>query len=687
MELLGQPEAGALPPKPGEEDGPKKGPGRPPADPTKRAINDERYRQAVELIETLPDEAKQARFAVFRASRRTEQKKDFRPLRRIMLNEWNEKNFKDQSTLRAWLQGTFGSGGYVLEPYDEHNRRMDKVAAWFVNTNPEDDMAYDAEDDDDDDDRDDDRPRDRRFRRRYRDDAHNDDILEERANVSDVLATATRQHSAQAMQANQSKDSFVSMLLLTQGQNAQAKAEEERRREDRQAEDRRLERERMDRKEKEDREERERRDRMEKEDRDRKERDDERRRQDERDERKREDERRRDQEAQRATAEAKRTEVMMATITGLAPLLLNLLKKEPPAPKESDPRAMILLKSFVDKSDRADSSQVMFQQMGEMAKLQSTMTAEQMRSMMALSGEMNSTIMKKAMDMMMASPQGQTSEGKGIIEQVMAAVQSASEIVKTLAPQPPPATIVQHQQPLLAAPEVNPNRRFARNPQQPAPAQQQQQAAQQPAQPEPEPSMPVGIPGVLHALRGIQLRAWSTTEEYQQFVQYLFTQMPLALRVAVLDANDLDIYKLTKTSIDADQVLTAWVSTPEAVPWMRTFIPSLKPTIEQMFGPGDAQRNQLRHLLAQGPQGHALALASPADFQAYIAQQKQPEPPAAAAPVPAPDAPQAPADGAAVAAPEAAQDAPPAPAEVEVETLPPPVEVVTTDSHLSELDV
>ncbi len=653
MELLGQPDAGALPPKPGEEDGPKKGPGRPPADPTKRAINDERYRQAVDLIETLPDDAKQARFAVFRANRRTEQKKSFRPLKKIMLNEWREKNFQNADTLRAWLKEYLGPGGYVLEPYDEHNRRMDKVAAWFVNTNPEDDMPYDPEDDDDDDL--DDEPRGRRFRRRYRDDTSDDGYLEERANVSDVLATATRAHSAQAMQANQSKDSLVSMMLLTQTQNAQAKQDEERRRDERAADERRYERERADKKEREDKEAAERRERLDREDRERKDKEEERRRQDERDERNRIEQRNRDEDARRAQSDAKRTEIIVAAVSALAPMIIGLMKREPTPPPQADPMAMILLKSIVDKTDKADSSQVMFTQMGEMAKLQTTIMSEQMRSSMNMSSEMNSTVMKKAMEMMMASPQGQSPEGKSMIEQIMMAVQGASELVKTLAP-PPPAVTVQ-QQHLLPMQDQNPNRRFARAPQAPDPTQQQQAPAAPVAPPAPE-QAPEGVAGVMHALRGIHTKAWSTNEEYQTFLQYLFQQMPLALRVAVLDGNDIDIYKLTKPAMDRDPVLHTWAHSPEALPWMRQFIPTLKPSIEQMFGAADDQRNQLRYLLSQGQQGHALALATPAQFQAYIEQQQkeqpqQPEAPAASAPAApvAPDAAVAPVDGAAAPAP------------------------------------
>ncbi len=599
------------------------------------------------------------------------------------MKDWQEKALQTSDNLRGYLHERFGHGGYLIEPYDEHNQRMTKVAAWFVNTRPEDPMAYDPEDDEEDDDLDDDdRPR-RRFRRRYRDDVHDDDFLEERANVADVLSTATRAHSAQAMQANQSKDSLVSMMLLTQTQNAQAKQDEERRRDDRAAEERRFERERMDRKEREDKEERERRDRYEKEERERKEREEDRRRQDEKEERARAEERRRQDETARAAAESKRTEVMIAAITGLAPLVIGLMKREPTPPPAADPMAMILLKSFVDKTDKADSTQVMFQQMGEMAKLQSTMTAEQMRSMMSLSTDMNQAIMKKALDMMMASPNGQSPEGKSMIEQIMMAVQGASELVKTLAPAPPAPTIVHQAPQLLPAPQdPNPNRRFARGgqPQQPGQQTQQQQQPAQQQQPVQQ-EAPVGIPGVMHALRGIHLKAYTTQAEYQTYVQYIFTQMPLAVRVAILDGNDIELYKLTKPAIDADPALSQWTQTPEALPWMRTFIPQLKPTIEQMFGPADQQRNQLAYLMGQGQQGLALALATPADFQAYIDANKGPEEPPAEAVAVAPETPPpAPPEGAEVVAPTGESEVPAAaaaPAEATTEVAP-----AAPESHL-----
>ena len=625
-----------------------------------------RYAQMVDMVDTLPDEAKQPRYAIFRANRRTEQKKNFRPIGKILLKEWAEKSLKDTPTLQAFLSGTFGRGGYFIEPWDEHGQRMTKVAAWFIHTHPEDNMRdnmRDPEDDDYDDEEDEDsHPRRSRFRRRYRDDVHDDDYLEERANVSDVLATATKAHSAQAMQANQSKDSLVSMLLLTQTQGAQAKAEDERRREDRLAEERRFERERMDRKEREDKEERERRDRLEKEDRDRKDKEAEQRRADERHERELAENRRRDDDAKRAASDTKRTEIMMAAITGLAPILVKLLDKPlPPAPA-ADPMAMILLKSFVDKQDKSDSTTVMFQQMGEMAKLQSTVTAEGMKSMMTLSNDMNQAVMKKALDMMMSSPQGQTTEGKSMIEQIMMAVQGAAELVKTLAPTPPAPIVHNHAgQPLLASPQdQNPNRRFARGPGQQQQPQPQQQPQQQQPQQLAEQQEPVGIPGVLHALRGIHLKGYNTNEEYQVFIQYIFQQIPLALRVAVLEGNDIQLYQLTKPAIDADPVLSEWTKMPDAVPWMRQFIPQLKPTIAEMFGAADKQRHQLDYLLTQGEQGRALALATPADFQAYIAEQNQAMvDQATPAPVEAPAEPTQPAPADAPAPPE---PAPPEPA-------------------------
>lgn len=598
------------------------------------------------MIDTLPDEAKQPRYAVFRANRRTETKKSFRPITRILMKDWEAKALKTTDNLRAYLHELAGPGCYMIEPYDEHNQRMTKVAAWCVHTNPEVTMGYDPEDDDDDEL--DDEPRGRRFRRRYRDDVHDDDYLEERANVADVLATATRAQTAQTMQAQNSKDSMMSMLLLTQTQGAATRAEEDRRREDRLAEERKLERDRQDRLEREAKDRQERQDRLDREDRERKDKEDAQRRQDERDERNREEQRRRDEDARRAASDAKRTEVMVAAITGIAPLLIGLMKREPTPPPAADPMAMILLKSIVDRTDKADSSQVMFTQMGEMAKLQTTIMSEQMRSSMNMSSEMNSAVMKKAMEMMMASPHGQSPEGKTMIEQIMMAVQGASELVKTLAPPPPPATIVHQQPPLLQAPQ-NPNRRFARGG-----AETQQQPVQQqpqPAQQQPEQQSPVGIHGVMHALRGIQTKAWQTNEEYQTFVQYIFSQIPLAARVAILDGNDIELYRLTKPAIDADALLTAWVGLPETLPWMRQFIPTLKPTIEQVFGAAQQQRDQLAYLVQQGgEQGMQLALATPADFQAWIDANKGEEQPPEGVPAAAPVA-EAPVEGAAAEVP------------------------------------
>ena len=57
--------------------------------------------------------------------------------------------------------------------------------------------------------------------------------------------------------------------------------------------------------------------------------------------------------------------------------------------------------------------------------------------------------------------------------------------------------------------------------------------------------MPTGTIAVLMALKAIHTRQYGNQAEYQQLVQFLVTQMPLDLRVAVLDGDELGVAAIT----------------------------------------------------------------------------------------------------------------------------------------------
>src|SRR5580698_10534790 len=191
MDGLDLPSAAPLPPDFGDL-APKK-PGRPPADPAKRALNDERYAAIQAILQDLPQEAKEFRLAVFRAKRWTDVKRDFQPICRLMHSEYVDKELKEIPAFYAYLAGKYGPGRYLVEVHDAHNHRVDKIPHWIV-SNGEDPMAFDDEDFDDEEDDYDDRRRGGRpgFRRPRRSRQAFDDEEDTRANVTDVMLTANK---------------------------------------------------------------------------------------------------------------------------------------------------------------------------------------------------------------------------------------------------------------------------------------------------------------------------------------------------------------------------------------------------------------------------------------------------------------------------------------------------------------
>lgn len=391
------------------------------------------------------------------------------------------------------------------------------------------------------------------------------------------------------------------MLMFTSQQQAETRAAEERRREEGRAEERRREEARAE----------ERRREMETE---RKEREirEERRRDDDRRDRDAADARRREEQIALMTVGNKRTELMVGALAAAMPVIGKLFEKKDDntiplllklSEKKDDPVTLMLLKSIMDKSHEESSTKNMIVQMGEMSKLGAQMSAEQMRSALQMNNEINQTMMKRVMDMAMASPQGSTPEGKGMIEQVMIALQGASEIVKTLVPSQPAALAAPAPRAHIAAPvaasTAAPATTEGAAPAAPsAPLTPEQQAEKEWAAMTPEQqaaikaAQPKGIKGVLVALKMIQTKAFANQAEYQNLVQFLVSEMPLNLRVAVFDADQAGVIAICQPVIQETSELSTWIFQPGVLEQVQTFVAQLPPSLEAVYGPADAQRAQ-----------------------------------------------------------------------------------------------
>jgi hypothetical protein len=623
--------------------------GRPAISAEQRALSDQKYAQIMELMGELPVEAKEPRFHIYPARTRVDQKLSFKPLARALLSEFKDKNFKEPGTLAAYLLDRFGVGRYCIEAYDAHGHRLDKIPSWYV-TAGEPSMLEDEDDGGryhDEDDYDDAPPRRRRGARRLRDDDL-DDPVSERANMADLLITNARQASGQAAVAARSQTDMISIVMMQQTAQTEARAAEERRREDARMEERRREEARSEERRKEAADERRREeDRAERERKDERERE-ERRRQEQAEERRREEDKRQREHLAAIEAANKRTELLVGALPTLGTIFGKVFeKRETPmevaltrslTEKKEDPVLAVLLKSVLDRGDRKDSTEVMMSQMAEFSKISSQMTADQMRIMMTTSSEFNREMMKKAMDMMLASPQGQTPEGKNFIEQVMGAISGAADIVNKLVPAPAPP---QPQQQLQAPQQRRalPHQRQQAPQQQPQPAQPAQAA--QPAQsqqltPEQQAELdqaPKGVIGVLAALMTIHGKQYNTQEDYQRLIAYCLSQMPVDLRVAIIEGQEATVFAIVQPYYEAVPELKAWITKPDVLLWIRDYVPKLTPHILAMHGSHDEQRAQLQNLLAQeAREAEEARLAAEAQAQAGTAPTGHPAEQAAAQP-------------------------------------------------------
>jgi hypothetical protein len=457
----------------------------------------------------------------------------------------------------------------------------------------------------------------------------------------------------------------------------------------------------------------------------------------------RENEAKREQAAREAhlaqvQAANSRTEMIMGVITtaatALAPMLEKLVNRAPPADdlkplmiakltekRETDPITMMFLKDALDRKGGGEVMQTMFQGMAEASKLQAQMSAEGARNQMAMTNEFQMTMMKKVMDMATASPAGQTEEGKNMIENIAKLVDSAGGFIKSVFPsQPAQPQPQQHQrlphqqQRRVATQQQTQQGMTATAPQRPA--QPAQATAAQPVQPHPlagqvvtedgrqweqltadeqtqvnaqyqqhvqqqarEQVMPKGTLAVLICLKSIHTKEYGTQADYQELVKYLLSEMPIEMRVAVLEGNEPGLLEICKPVVESVPELEQWM-TMTTLMWIREFVPNLIPHIEAMHGSAAAQRAQLDQFIAQA-QAQADAQATQATAEA-----------AAQAQAIAEAAVKAPETVAEAAAPVievvpivVVPDAPISATDVAITSYP-ALKVAGTDSHLSDPD-
>lgn len=607
-------------------------------DAAKRALSDDRYAKMLELVEMLPDSAKEFRFAIYRSRRNQEAKSSFRPLERVYFSKFQGENFRDEPTLAAYLGEKYGPGRYFIEPLDEHNQRIAKLPTWTVLAGNEDDME-------DDDDFGDDEPRGwRRGRRRRDDEDDDDDPREQRANMADLLSTVGKQNAAQVATVARGSSDVLTLMMMTQSQQAEARAAEERRRDEMRQEERKREEDRAEQRRRE--QEGERREREERENR---------RREDDRRERDSAEARRQSENLAMLQAANKRTEIFVAAVTAAVPVIGKLFEKKEDTTlpillksmeKKDDPVMLMLLKGMMDKAHDDSATKNMMVQFGEMSKMTSQMTTDQMKNMMALSNDINGTIMKKALDMMLSSPQGQTPEGKSMIEQVMSAVAGAADIVKTLVPnlgqpqaqpQQQPQRLVHRAAPEAAAIEatVVPAAAAAavteKTPTQAewdamTPEQQQAQIA----------AAPRGSMAVIQSIMAIQTKQYGSQSEYQELIRYLVTEMPLDLRVAVLDGNESTVMGIMAPIVQSVPGIQTWIMQPGVMQWIRDFVVQLPPSIEALHGPAAAQREQYVAALSAAQAAKDLPVVDVSGEPAAAAAVPDATPPATGEAAPAP---------------------------------------------------
>ena len=581
----GSPPASAVPPTahPPPASTTARAPGRPARSAEQRAEADARYQQILEVQKALPARAREVRMAIFEARPGTGHKGHHLPLKTILFEQWKEAGLADEGALASWLEENLGPGLYLVETRDAHNKRIDKIPNFTIATDEEANMAYDDDYDENEDvmivprhGR-----RRRRRRRRYTEDVpyevddEEEDVIEARSNIADMLTEQARLQAKERETTTRSTTDTMSLIMQMQHSQNEARerlVRDERAREERRSEERRQEM-RLE-------EERRREERRTEEDRRRDERklEEERR----REERKAEEERRREERLRDENRSQSRMQTTLAAVTAAIPVILKMIEGKPNtlqeavlakvmAPPATDPNQTLLLKHILDKNQGEQSIQSMIGSIVEMQRATGSIMTEQMRGAMTTQAEMSQALTKRVLDMALNNP-NVTEEDKGTLGQLMDIISGASGIINNL------TGPGQQSQPVPMMPQP-----VAMIPGAPQPDQVSMQQVGPVQQQVPVMETPTGIRAVGACLMTIQAQAYQTQEQYQEILAFMVSEMPDEVRQAVAAGDEMTVLSLCAQTFEADPELKAWITAPNTVQWVRQFLSQLAPQIEQMY--------------------------------------------------------------------------------------------------------
>lgn len=511
------------------------------------------------------------------------------------MSEWRDLGLKDDQALRSYITEKFSEGRYWLEPQDQHNRKIDKLPGWVIDTEEDDNMPdFDEYDD---------RRRSRRKgRRRSRrpleddddfDDFDEGDIVESRAGIADYLSTKAKAESEERLMEKKSSNDMMSMMIMMQQQQQQT-AREERERDRLREEARREEARREDERRREDQRREEERRRTE-----------EQRNYEARLERERE-ERRREAEQIRIQMEAsaKRTEMMVGALTAALPTLGKLFEKgQDPvtmtllsklSEKGADPMMMMMMKHFMEKSNKDDGLTSMIQSMGEMSRVSNQMMLENMKGMFASMSEMQQENMKQQLRMALANP-NRDDEEKSTIQQVLEAISGGVEMVSSLARNSRQAQQAQPQ-PVMVQPapsgfvQQQPQHPQIAHQPPPPPQQQHQQAPEVPEQIGQAPGqeqvqLPTGVEAVVGGIVTILSGTVTDPDMQEQVVNHMISEMPQELGQAIVEQDEGAIMSICTPVFLREQELQQWIMEPANAQAVREWLPTLIPRIQQARQP------------------------------------------------------------------------------------------------------
>lgn len=522
----------------GPSPGPR-APGRPSEDPVRNVERDRQHAESMKFLDSLPKEARENRILIYRLRPDGRTKAESRHIGLILQSDFEAEGLKDSQLLKEYLVSNFGEGRYLCEPADNRNVIMPKIPAWPVDTPHHEESMNDDDD------------KTPRGRRRDPDedgaDFDPDDEGDPRTramSVHDLVESSQERAAAERASQENAMTTLMSTMMMQQQQQREedrrreeARREEERRADDRRREERKAEEERR------------------------------------REERQADEARRREEREEERKREDRKAADRNALITAVVPVLATLLAPKPKddtmglllakllEPKPADPIVTMLLTKTLEKDGQNSGIQTMLAGMAEVQKMTSQLSAEAMKTTMATQGEMQATLVKKALEMATTmhkvNPTAEAEPGTfdkamGMIAQILPLLNQAPA---PAAPTPLPIEQV--------AQVVSPQEQPMANPQ-PAPA----------VAPD-----PVGLPAVAKCLWALEQRKYQNDDQRQQLMAYLLQQMTPELRAAVANKDEASITQIMTPVFMADETLMQWILTPSAAPFIKQVVDELAVTL------------------------------------------------------------------------------------------------------------